>query len=82
MANKPYSNLKCPSCGVEGDFSKDHCEEVACNHCGLVIESPYPYSAGLRFKTLVEILDDERNEEMNVKRWRKEYERIKKLQKV
>lgn len=71
MANKAYSNLKCPSCGIEGDFSKDKNEEVACDHCGLVIESPYPYSAGLKFKTLDEILQDQRLEEMKKERWKK-----------
>ena len=79
MANKPYSNLECPLCGVKGDFMRDNNEEVFCNHCGLVIESPYPYSAGIRFKTLTEILIDKRNERIEKSRWRRENDRIKKF---
>ena len=60
MTNKPYSNLECPECDNKGDFIQDDNGEVYCVHCGLVIESPYPYSAGLKFKTLVEILDEKR----------------------
>ena len=82
MGNKPYENLECPDCGEKGDYQRDDNEEVYCIHCGLIIESPYPYTAGLRFKTLTEILDDKRNEELENKRWRKEYDRIKKFQKV
>lgn len=82
MCNKPYSNLECPECEVKGEFEQDDNEEVYCTHCGLVIESPYPYCAGIRFKTLVEILDDKRNEEIKDKRWRRENARIKKLQKI
>lgn len=82
MTNKPYSNLKCPECGEKGDFEQDDNEEVYCVHCGLVIQSPYPYSAGFRFKTLTEILEDKRNEKMKIKRWRRENARLKKLQKI
>lgn len=71
MANKPYSNLKCPVCGEKGDFMRDETEEVFCNHCGLVIESPYPYSAGIRFKTLNDILLDEKIKRINKARWRR-----------
>ena len=52
---------------------------LECIHCGLVIESPYPYSAGIRFKTLTEILDDKRNTEIKNRRWRKENERLEKF---
>ncbi len=72
MTNKPYSNLECPVCGVKGDFMRDDNEEVLCNHCGLVIESPYPYSAGIRFKTLSDILLDEKIKRIKNSRWRKE----------
>ena len=58
MTNKPYSNLECPECDNKGDFIQDDNGEVYCVHCGLVIESPYSYVAGIRFKTLSEILDD------------------------
>lgn len=82
MGNNLYSKLECPDCGEKGDFMKDDNEEVYCIHCGLVIESPYPYTAGVRFKTLAEILDDKRNEELNNKRVRREHDRIKKFQKI
>lgn len=82
MTNKPYSNLECPDCGVEGDFERDDNEEVYCVHCGLIIQSPYPYTAGIKFKTLTEILDEKRNEELNNRRWRRENDRLKKLQKI
>ncbi len=79
MANKPYSNLICPVCGVKGDFMRDDNEEVFCNHCGLVIESPYPYSAGIRFKTLNDILLDEKIKRIKNSRWRRENDRFKKF---
>ena len=82
MVNKPYSNLECPECDNKGDFEPDDNEEVYCIHCGLVIESPYPYSAGLKFKTLVEILDEKRKEKIDNKRWRRENDRLKKFQKI
>ena len=73
MTNKPYSNLKCPNCGEIGDYEKDSNEEVYCNHCGLIIKSPYPYSAGIRFNTLTQILDEEKMENMKNNLWRKYY---------
>ncbi len=82
MSNKPYSNLICPNCENKGDYELDDNEEIVCIHCGLVIKSPYPYSAGIRFKTLTEILDDKRNERKENKRWRRENERRKKFQKI
>ena len=82
MGNKPYSNLKCTECGVKGDFEVDDSEEVYCTHCGLVIESPFPYSAGMKYKTLTDILFDKRIERFKKRRWRRENARVKKFQKV
>ena len=82
MGNKPYSNLKCPECDNKGDFMVDDNDEVYCIHCGLVIVSPFPYSAGIRFKTLTEILDEKRTEKYVNNRWRRENDRIKKFQKI
>ena len=82
MGNKPYSNLKCPECREKGDFEVDNNEEVYCTHCGLIIQSPFPYSAGIRFKTLTDILFEKRIERFEKRRWRKEYARIKKFQKI
>ena len=78
MGNQPYSNIKCPECEKIGDYVNDDNDEVYCSHCGLVIKTSYPYTAGIRFKTLTEILEDERNEEKR----RRFYGRIKKFQKV
>ena len=61
---KQYSDLICPECEEKGEFEIDSNYEVYCSHCGLVIESPYPYSAGVRFKTLSYILIDKEIEEM------------------
>ena len=82
MGNKPYSNLKCPECGVKSEFEVDNNEEVYCTHCGLVIQSPFPYSAGIRYNILIDILIQKRIERFNKKRWRREYARIKKFQKI
>lgn len=82
MGNKQYSNLKCPECSNKGDFSRDNNEEVYCIHCGLVIESPFAYSGGFKFKTLDDILLEKEIEKLKNKRWRKEYVRIKKFQKI
>ena len=82
MTNKPYSNLECPECEVKGDFMVDNNGEVYCIHCGLVIQSPFPYSAGIKFKTLPEILDEKRTEKIKNRRWRRENARLKKLQKI
>ncbi|MBQ2652614.1 MAG: hypothetical protein IJF83_03585 [Methanobrevibacter sp.] len=82
MGNKLFSNLVCPVCGKTGDYMKDDNEEVYCIHCGLIIQSPYPYTAGIRFDTLTEILQKNEEKKLQEKRWRKEYDRIKKFQKV
>lgn len=71
MCNQTYSNLVCPECENKGEYEKDHNEEVYCKNCGLVIESPYPYTAGIRFKTLTEMLEDKKNEEIEEEFWRR-----------
>ena len=81
MSNKPYSNLKCPNCQNKGDFISED-EEVYCEHCGLLIQTSYHYTGGIRFKTLTEILDDVRYERFLNRRRRRENERIKKFQKI
>lgn len=82
MGNEQYSNLQCPECEKIGDYVKNSDGEIYCIHCGLVIKSPYPFTAGIRFKTLTEILDEKELEKINEKRRRKEHERIKKFQKI
>lgn len=72
MGNKPYSDIKCPECDNKGDFTRDDHEEVYCLNCGLVIESPYPFCAGMKFKTLEDILLDKEIERINKARWRRE----------
>jgi len=70
MCNQTYLNLVCPECENEGEFEKDDNEEVYCKNCGVVIKSPYPYTAGIRFKTLTEMLEDNKNEEKKKDFWR------------
>lgn len=72
MGIKPFSNLKCPECRVKGDFDIDNNEEVYCIHCGLVIQTPFHYSGGIRYKTLSDILYEKRIERFEKRRWRKE----------
>ena len=72
MCNQTYSDLVCPDCESKGQYERGDNEEVYCKNCGLVIESPYPYTAGVRFKTLAEILQDKKDEEIE-----KEYRRQK-----
>lgn len=66
-----YSDIIYPECENEGDFVIDYNCDVFCIHCGLVIESPYPYVAGCKFKCLDEILIEKENEER-----RKEYKKF------
>lgn len=48
--------LKCPSCNTIGEYETDDRLETYCKKCGLIIESPYPYTAGNRYDLLSDIL--------------------------
>ena len=84
MSKNP--RLICPECGTKGQYETDPNLEVYCIHCGLIIHSPYPYCAGIRYNTLEYILlnkkEENKQKRLNRKRWRKENDRIKKLQKI
>ena len=64
------SNLVCPACENKGQYEENEDGEICCKNCGLVIKSQYPYTAGIRFKTLTEMLDDKKNEEIEERFWR------------
>lgn len=60
----PYKKIKCPSCQTIGDFETDDNLETYCIHCGLVIDSAYPYTAGKRYMLLYDILYNKRIREL------------------
>lgn len=74
MSNK-YTNLKCPACGKKGKYETDQNLEVYCTECGLIIESPYPYVAGIKFDTLSYILlqKDLKKQEKRREKWLRRY---------
>ena len=77
MTDKSHPILTCPNCYSNKGYEKDDNEEVSCKNCGLVISSPYPYSAGIRFKTLTQIFEEKENENRENYRWRKYYAKLK-----
>lgn len=84
--SKQYTNLKCPSCGKKGNYETDPNLEIYCTKCGLIIQSKYPYTAGIRFDTLTYILLKKESEKQEKRRqkWLRRYlnDRNKKLQKI
>lgn len=61
-------NLKCPNCGQK-DYEEDEKEDIYCIHCGLIIKTNYPYVAGIRLKTLSEIILEEKNKRIMKRRY-------------
>lgn len=47
-----FENMACPVCKSVGTYVTDDKLEIFCEKCGLVIISPYPYCAGVKFKVL------------------------------
>lgn len=43
---------ECPICQNKGNYTTDF--ETYCNKCGCIITTPYPYTAGIKHKTLTE----------------------------
>lgn len=66
----PIKNIKCPSCHNIGEYETDDNKETYCKICGLVISSPYPYTAGLKFWTLCDFKYQAKLCELN-KKWEK-----------
>ena len=62
--------LKCPICG-HNKYVEDEHEDIFCIYCGLIIKSNYNYVAGIRIKSLSEILDEEKNKRIMKSRWRR-----------
>lgn len=67
-------NRVCPSCNCVGEFETDENLNVYCQHCGLVIETPYPYDAGLRHWTYADFIYYKRIRELK-KKWTKKKKR-------
>ena len=63
-------NTVCPSCLKKGQFKTDNNLETYCTNCGLVIDSPYPYSAGNRYDLLCDFIFKAKLCELN-KKWKK-----------
>lgn len=53
---KPLKKTICPSCESVGEFETDDNLETYCTHCGLIVESQYPYTAGVKYDLLQDIL--------------------------
>ena len=72
-------NLKCPECQTRGEYCTDVNMNTYCLKCGLVVHSVYPYSGGIRHKSLSDF-DIEKEEAIQKKileRRLKRYERKK-----
>ena len=50
----------CPICKRTGEYHKDDYETTC--ECGLVITTAYPYTAGQKYKTLTEYLQEQKKE--------------------
>lgn len=47
----PIHKRKCPSCQTTGEYDTDTNLNIYCKKCGLIIETPYPYTAGTKHDT-------------------------------
>lgn len=65
---------KCPSCSTKGEYETDNNLNIYCKVCGLVIESPYPYTAGLKHWTFCDFTFEKRIREEKEK-WNKKKKR-------
>ena len=61
---------KCPSCSTIGEYETDNNLNVYCKVCGLIIETPYPYSAGLKHWVYCDFKYNKRIRELKQK-WKK-----------
>ena len=67
-------NFSCPICNTIGEYETDNNEETYCIHCGCIIDSPYPYTAGIRYYTIsdfITIRENKRKEERWKRKWKK-----------
>lgn len=65
-----YKKFPCPTCKQKGQYTTDKQGNKYCTHCGTIIDSPYPYDAGIRHYTISDYLIQYKNERM-VKKWKK-----------
>lgn len=52
----PLSRIMCPCCGTVGEYEVDNNLNTHCKKCGLIIDSPYPYCAGIKYKLLCDFI--------------------------
>lgn len=66
----PIKKRVCPHCSHIGKYETDNNLNVYCKVCGLVIESPYPYTAGLKHWSFCDFIFHKRIREEKEK-WKK-----------
>lgn len=65
-----YEHQKCPQCETIGKYTTDNQENTYCTKCGLIIETHYKYTGGIKIKTLTDIqIENQQKEQME--RWKK-----------
>lgn len=57
----------CPSCLTIGEYETDNNLNTYCKRCGLIIETPYPYTAGNRFWNFCDFKHNKRIRELKQK---------------
>lgn len=65
----PIKKRKCPSCQTIGEYETDENLNIYCKKCGLVIETPYPYSAGFKHWVYCDFKYNKRIRELK-KKWK------------
>ncbi|WP_458454376.1 hypothetical protein [Methanobrevibacter sp.] len=53
---KALRKTKCPHCETVGEYETDENLNTYCKNCGLVVDAPYKYTAGIKFDLLHDIL--------------------------
>jgi len=65
-----YEHQKCPQCETIGKYTTDNQENTYCTKCGLIIETHYKYTGGIKIKTLTDIQIENQNIK-KLERWKK-----------
>lgn len=63
-------HLKCPYCHSIGEYETDNNLETYCKNCGLIIDSPYPFSAGKRYNLLCDFIFEQK-QACEMEKWKK-----------
>lgn len=66
----PIPKRICPSCQTIGEYETDDNLNTYCKICGLVIESAYPYDAGIKHFTYCDFIFNQKIRELKEK-WTK-----------